>query len=226
MQKSLLHRDDPDRPALTGNVKVTREDWLSQARDVLVAQGVAHVKILPLAESMGVSRSSFYWYFKNMQELLDALAEYWRTKNTGALIAQSQLPAGSICEAVFNVQRCVVNPALFETALDFAMRDWARADADIRALILASDAARIEALTAMFIRFDFPAREAETRAFTLYYQQIGYDLADLGHSMEHRLSRVSDYIYVFTGQYPSAAEVEAFCTYARAHWPKKEERRP
>lgn len=218
MEAPLLHRDDPARAPLPGNAKVTREDWLAQAKSVLIGQGVAHVKILTLAQQMEVSRSSFYWYFKNLQDLLDALIRAWQAKNTGALIAQSQLPARTITEAVCNVQRCVVNPELYETALDFAMRDWARASGEVRALVQASDAARVSALTAMFERFDYPPREAEIRACTLYYQQIGYDLAELGHSAEYRLDRVPDYLFVFTGQQPKRHEIEAFAAYARQHW--------
>ena len=35
------------------------------AMEVLVSDGVERVKVLKLADRMGVSRSSFYWYFKN-----------------------------------------------------------------------------------------------------------------------------------------------------------------
>ena len=48
-----------------GNAKATREDWLRAARDTLVAVGVVHVKILKLAAELDVSRSSFYWYFRD-----------------------------------------------------------------------------------------------------------------------------------------------------------------
>ncbi|MCB1313688.1 MAG: TetR/AcrR family transcriptional regulator, partial [Sedimentitalea sp.] len=85
----LLHRDDPAREPLGGNVKVTREDWLAVALDALVSDGVEQVKVLALAERLDVSRSSFYWYFKSRQDLLDALLRHWQTTNTAAIIAQS-----------------------------------------------------------------------------------------------------------------------------------------
>ena len=68
----LLHRDNPDKEPLVGHVKVTREDWLNAARDVLVTEGADRVKILPLSNRLGVSRSSFYWYFENQKGLLAA----------------------------------------------------------------------------------------------------------------------------------------------------------
>ena len=91
--KPILHRDDPLAEPLVGNIKVTRDDWLNVAMDVLVSDGVEQVKVMNLAERMAVSRSSFYWYFKSRQELLDALLAKWQATNTAGLIAQSELPA-------------------------------------------------------------------------------------------------------------------------------------
>ena len=59
----------PEAAAPFGNVKATRDDWLDLALSVLAAEGVAHVTVLNLSERLGVSRSSFYWYFKNCDEL-------------------------------------------------------------------------------------------------------------------------------------------------------------
>lgn len=222
--RPLLHRDDPDAEPLTGNVKVTRDDWLNVAMDVLVSDGVEQVKVLSLADRMSVSRSSFYWYFKSRQELLDALLERWQSTNTAAMIGQSELPAKTITEAVCNVQRCVVDASLFDTALDFAVRDWARRSGKVRRLLDQSDARRLAALSAMFQRFDYPELEAITRARVLYYMQLGYDFAQLGEPLEQRLSMVPHYLLAFTGQQPRQEEIVRFAAFARSCWnvPKQE----
>ena len=115
MSGPVLHRDNPDAEPLIGNVKVTRDDWINLALDVLVSDGVEQVKVLNLAERMGVSRSSFYWYFKSRQELLQALLSVWQATNTAGFITQTSLPAETITAAVLNVHRCVVNAELFDT---------------------------------------------------------------------------------------------------------------
>jgi len=219
--KPLLHRDDPEAAPLTGNIKVTRDDWLNVAMDVLISDGVDQVKVLSLAERMGVSRSSFYWYFKSRQDLLDALLRHWDRMNTAAIVAQAELPAETITQAVCNVQRCVVNTALFDTALDFAVRDWARRSGKVRSLLDRSDAQRVDALTGMFLRFGYDGNEALTRARVLYYMQLGYDFAQVGESGEARLAMVPHYLRVFTGREPRATEIEEFNAYARAHWAGK-----
>ena len=53
----------------------SREGWLEAAYDTLVREGVEAVKILPLAERLGLSRTSFYWFFKDRDALLAALAK-------------------------------------------------------------------------------------------------------------------------------------------------------
>jgi len=221
MTRPPLHREDPKAEPLAGNVKVTRADWLNLAMDVLVSDGVEQVKVLNLADRMGVSRSSFYWYFKSRQQLLDALLETWEAGNTAALVGQSEAEAGSITAAVCNVYRCVVNDALFDTALDFAVRDWARRSGRVRRMLDQSDARRVEALTAMFQRYGYERLEAVTRARVLYYMQIGYDLAQLNEPAEFRLSLVPHYLFVFTGVWPDPAEVEEFRAYSRAHFERQ-----
>ena len=63
-----------------------------------------------------------------------------------------------------------------------------------------SDAQRLDALTRMFQRFDYPKLEAVARARLLYYMQIGYDDARLGEPMSARNALMPAYLVGFTGQ--------------------------
>jgi AcrR family transcriptional regulator len=212
----LLHRDDPGKEPLGGNVKVTREDWLNVAFDVLVSDGVERVKVLTLGETLGVSRSSFYWYFKSRKDLLDQLLAEWERTNTGAMVAHCELPAATITDAVCNFFRCLFGPDGFNARLDFAVREWARRDGSVRRVIDRSDAARHGAIARMFLRHGYDPDEADIRARVLYYQQIGYHALDLSEPMEERLSRLEGYLHCFTGQRPRASEIAAFRAYAAA----------
>ncbi|MDE4133096.1 TetR/AcrR family transcriptional regulator [Phaeobacter sp. QD34_3] len=216
--KPILHRDDPTAAPLTGNVKVTRADWLNVAMDVLISDGVERVKVLALAERMNVSRSSFYWYFKSRQDLLDALLKEWEQTNTAAMVAQAEATAETITGAVLNVFHCIENPDLFNTALDFAVRDWARRSGKVRSLLDRSDARRVAALTDMFARFGYPEMEAQARAKVLYYMQLGYDMAEPNESYELRMKMTPEYLLVFTGKEAQPEELEAFRRYTRDVW--------
>ncbi|MBW4709250.1 TetR/AcrR family transcriptional regulator [Roseobacter sp. YSTF-M11] len=214
-QTDITPGDDPEAPPLVGNIKVTRQDWLDAAREALIEHGVEGVKVQLLGEQLNVSRSSFYWYFKSRQDLLNALLDHWQQTNTAALIAKVEAPATTITEAVGNIFRCFVNPELFNTRLDFAIRDWARRSEDVKRVLRASEAERLEALRAMFVRFGYPDLEAIARARILYYMQIGYDDAQLDEPMEARSKLNASYILGFTGQEPSSDEVAAMAAYTR-----------
>jgi len=207
----------PERPAQSGNVKATRDDWLDLALSALAVEGVAHVTVLALGERLGVSRSSFYWYFKNRDELLDALLDRWDSLNTRSIVNQANEPAATVNEAVCNVFRCWVNPTIFSPRLDFAVREWARRSASVRKALDRSDRLRTEALKALFIRFGYEDEDALVRARVLYYMQIGYYALDLKEPLETRLSLTPHYLKAFTGLGPSDAEVDAFRAYAERH---------
>jgi len=207
--------DHAAREPLVGNIKVTRSDWLNAAMNILITDGVGEVKVLTISDQLGVSRSSFYWYFDSRQDLLDALLEYWEATNTAALVDESAASAKTITQAVCNVFRCFLDPNRFNNALDFAVRDWARRSQKVRAIMVQSDLTRIEALQGMFERFGYRTQEALARARTLYFMQMGYNIAELNETMEDRLKLVSDYLVCFTGVAGNAEEIEDFSNYCR-----------
>lgn len=212
----LLHRDDPTREPLSGHVKVTRDDWLAIARDVLVTEGVEQVKILTLAERLKVSRSSFYWYFKNRDHLLTALLSHWEAGNTNRIIEHCQMPGASISAAICNFFRCFIDPTRFDRGLDFAVREWARRDDDLRRRVDLADAHRIAAVTDMFARFDYPPDEADARARILYFMQLGYHALDIREDMDTRMSRIESYLLGFSGTEADPQAVAAFYADIRA----------
>lgn len=199
------------------HTKVTRQDWLDAAMATLIETGVEQVKVLTLATRMGVSRSSFYWYFRDRADLLEALLDTWERANPAAMIAQAELPSDSICAAICNIHKCVVNPALFDIDLDFAVRDWARRDASVRARVAQADARTCAALAHMFTAHDYDPAEALIRARVLYYMQLGYDAAELNETWTERLANVPHYLLAFTGRPPRAEVVADFAAYVRAH---------
>ena len=206
----LLHRDDPDRAPLAGHTKVTREDWLAMARDTLVRDGAEQVKILTLADRMQVSRSSFYWYFRNRKDLLQALLHDWETRNTASITSQCARPTQTVTEAVCNFFRCFIDPSRFDRGLDFAVREWSRRDEALRARIDAADAARLDAVTAMFARHGYSAADADARARILYFMQLGYHALDVREPMSERMARVEPYLTGFIGHRPDPGAMADF----------------
>jgi AcrR family transcriptional regulator len=209
-----LGADLAEKSAPFGNVKVTRNDWLDRALSVLEIEGVARVTILNLSERLGVSRSSFYWYFRNRDDLLDALLARWEGLNTRSIVTQAEAPAASINEAVCNVFRCWINPGIFSPRLDFAIREWARHSQRVRKSLDHSDIERTAAIQAMFERFGYREHDALVRARVLYYMQIGYYALDIREPIEARLALTPLYLVAITGVTPNEREIASFRAYA------------
>lgn len=184
--------------------------WLNAAYDLLIDKGVDAVKVLPLAETLGLSRTSFYGHFDSREALLAALVNRWRDKNTGNLIRQTQSYAETITEAVFNIFDCWLRPDLFDARFDHAIRNWALGDPGLRAILEQNDSDRIDAIRAMFERFGYDADDARIRAYTIYYTQVGYVSMMVQEETRVRIDRMPNYIVVFTGYSPTSSEVERF----------------
>ena len=188
----------------------TPDLWLDAAYGLLVEGGVEAVKVMPLAERLGLSRTSFYWHFPDREALLAGLVERWKAKNTGNLVARCEAPATTISEAMLNLVDCWVDPDIFDSGLEFAMRTWALTDPAVGQAMAEADATRIAAITALFRRFDYDETQSDTRARTLYLTQVGYIALRSQESFEMRMSRIPSYVLTFSGVAPTGDEVAAF----------------
>jgi AcrR family transcriptional regulator len=186
------------------------ELWLDAAYDALVSGGVESVKVAPLAEKLGMSRTSFYWHFADREALLAGLIARWQGRNTTNLIARCDAPAATITQAVLNLFDCWIDPELFDSRLEFSIRTWALTDVALAQVLASSDEARIDAIEAMFGRYGYDAAEADIRAHTIYLTQVGYITVRAVESVQRRIERIPSYALTFTGRVPLADEVAEF----------------
>ena len=186
------------------------ESWLEAAYEALLESGVDTVRILPLSKKLGLSRTSFYWYFKDREELLSALVARWREKNTGNVIKQSEAYAESVSEAMLNVFDCWLDKSLFDSRLEFAVRSWALQSAEILTEVQKADQLRLDALRKMLIRFGHKESSADVRARTIYLVQIGYISMQPKEDLRERMKRMRDYVDIFTGRAPEQRELDRF----------------
>ncbi|WP_425072366.1 TetR/AcrR family transcriptional regulator [Sagittula sp. S175] len=194
----------------TDQMHGTQATWLRAAYDVLCDQGVEAVKIMPLARSLGLTRSGFYYHFTDREALLEAMIRHWEDKNTGTLEARCDAYAETVCEAIFNLFDCWLDNDLFDSPLDLAIRNWARNDPALQTRLDAADKRRQAAMERIFLRFGYSPQEAETRALTMIFVQIGYISMRVTEPRDERLARMPPYIVVFTGQEPTPAEIDRF----------------
>ena len=213
MADTRLLRTVAERGANTAErSQLQRFDWLQQALEIFVDEGIDAIRITRLAADLGVTRGSFYWHFQNRDDLIEALVSYWKDKNTAA-ITESIMQASSLADGIFRIFETCIDATLFDPRLDLALREWARRSPAIHAMVDHEDAARIEALRRFYLRFDFPMPQALIRARVLYYSQIGFYALGTSDSLQTRLQYTEAYFEAFTGQQLTRLEAENFRRY-------------
>lgn len=187
----------------------SREDWLSAALEVLVESGIEAVQITKLAQRMEVTRGSFYWHFKDRDDLLSALVAAWRERNTGVMVAALD-GATSLTDGILRLFRVWVDHRKFDPRLDQAMRDWGRRSPEILHAVEIEDDSRIAAITAFFRKFGYGDPDAFIRARILYFTQVSYYALVADEPMAVRMNYLAAYFRGFTGQEIDEEEAEAY----------------
>src|ERR1700674_3926105 len=67
--------------------RLNRLDWLDHGLKVLAQTGAGGLKAEPLAKSLRMSRGSFYWHFRDIEEFHIELLARWRERATDDIIA-------------------------------------------------------------------------------------------------------------------------------------------
>lgn len=194
----------------TSGWRGSRELWLEAAKQALLETGLDSVKIQPMASRLNISRTSFYWFFKDRDALLDALLHEWEAKNTGAFVDACEAYAETPAEAVLNLIGVFIDEGQFEPRLDFAIRGWAHRSDSVAERVNAADERRLAAIRAMFERFGYATEDADTRARTVYLTQIGYISMQVAESLQTRMGRIPGYVRIYSGHSPTVKELARF----------------
>jgi AcrR family transcriptional regulator len=155
---------------------LTPQHWIAAATEVLVDQGIDHVRVDVLAGELSVTRGSFYWHFRDREDLLRRVLQAWREAATVQLterLAQARSQPRELLEDVITLP-FRGKSALRAARIELAIRAWARRDPMAQQALDEADAARIAYHEGLFRGLGFAAGEAAARAFLLY----GYEVAE------------------------------------------------
>ena len=151
--------------------RLSREDWIHGALDILVTDGVGGVKIVPLAKRLGVTSGSFYWHFKNRRELRDALLDYWEREMTDAAIEAAKHFDGTPEERIWRLMEQVMTAGL--ARLDLAFWHWGQSDAAAQTVFLRTLNKRFAFAKWMFEQVGFSKTQAEARGRMMVVYMMG-----------------------------------------------------
>ncbi|NRB36837.1 MAG: TetR/AcrR family transcriptional regulator [Pseudomonadales bacterium] len=123
--------------------KVTKQDWLDQALELLASGGPSAVTLQALLDRLNVSHGSFYHHFSNRQALTDAMLEHWEQTMTADILDSS----GQIVDLGPRLDNLInQGEGLFtlQTPLENAIRSWAQTDNSVKNALQRVDKMRRE----------------------------------------------------------------------------------
>ncbi len=164
--------------------RLHREDWLRHALETLHRRGVTGLRVEPLARTLGVTTGSFYWHFKDRNELLQRVLEHWTESMTAAVgrrMGSSEEPAVQLRRLLVEITREERNR--YETA----MRNWAAFDSDAKKAVRKVDECRLAYVMGLFLQMGFDEEQAELRSRMLVCYQVGEAGFSIRNSMEQRV---------------------------------------
>ena len=161
-----------------GRASLTPETWIEAATEVLVDSGIDHVKVDVLSGDLQVTRGSFYWHFRDREDLLRRLLQAWSERATEQLTRRlegaSRSPKAQLHDVISLPFRG--GAAVRAARIELAIRAWARRDPMARAAVDKADASRIAYHESVFRALGFSEAEARTRGFLLYSYEVAESL--------------------------------------------------
>jgi len=185
----------PPRAKRTG-----REAWIEAARSALISGGVAAVRIELLAKTLSLTTGSFYWHYKDRDDLFRELLKDWEITNSTALF-RAAADAGDDPRAKMSAIVDVwIEERGYSPAYDAALRDWARISKAAETAVRRVDRKRIALLKQVFIALGYEQRRAFIRARITYFHQLGYYAMRINESREIRRRLKPLYIEALLGE--------------------------
>ena len=158
------------KAAEKSRARLARSDWLNAAIQTLNEEGIAAVSIVHLANTLGVTRGSFYHHFTDREDLLRAMLDYWEKTWTADIreeIRSLELPPAEKL-------RALVQSIREHKAADFdaPFRAWALHDPLARSALEKVDTVRLDYIRGLFEADGFKGIDAENRARLLLYYEM------------------------------------------------------
>ena len=113
--------------------KLSREAWIAAGFSSLARSGPASLQINLLAKTLGATKGSFYWHFKDLKDFKGAMLSFWKSKV--ATEVMDEVRRAETAEARFDLLFSNAMRTAPETYggrdIEPAIRAWSLSDSDV-----------------------------------------------------------------------------------------------
>lgn len=186
--------------------QLTRDDWLDAAAGEVAAGGFSQLRVLTLAKKLGVTRGSFYWHFKDHEDLVVSFLDRWRDRRLHEL--QYWKPQGGDVETelrrILELLLTDASRNIRRLQVELAVRDYARRNDYAAELVTQVDEARVRQNCTLFERLSQDPQHIKDLSLLLYVATIGSQVVLTGKKGdETAIRRIEDLMArIVLGQTP------------------------
>ncbi|MEM7113832.1 MAG: TetR/AcrR family transcriptional regulator [Chloroflexota bacterium] len=175
--------------------RLTKEQWLDHGLHCLAKDGFTILKGDTLAKSLGVSRGSFYWHFKNLAEFHLSILARWETLTVETAVSTLEASTDNAAERL----KAVINMAASSNIpLEQAIRAWANSNANVEQAVNNVDTSRIAYLEQIFTELGLGEEMAYARARIVYFGFLGQMLVGKSMTVEQRTLVTNELVHLTT----------------------------
>ncbi|MGH9729629.1 MAG: TetR/AcrR family transcriptional regulator [Candidatus Acidiferrales bacterium] len=159
----------PTRRVHAGTLE--RSDWVRAATEMLATEGRDAVRVENLAKKLRISKGSFYWHFRDRDDLLAAIFEAWESAEVDWNVEEAEVhrdPAGrwaALLELLSRQSR---------RSLDVAIFSWAREDEKLGRHVREVEKRRASHLEQVFREIGFTPAQAQEWSDAAMFVYLGW----------------------------------------------------
>lgn len=187
----------PHRPRSKSleKAQLTRDDWLDAAAGEVAAGGFSQLRVLTLSKKLGVTRGSFYWHFRDHEDLVVSFLNRWRDRRLHEL--RYWKPQGGDVETelrqILELLLTDASRNIRRLQVELAVRDYARRHDYAADLVTEVDSARINQNCTLFQRLSSDPQRVKDLSLLLYVATIGSQVVLTGKKGdEATIRRIED----------------------------------
>jgi AcrR family transcriptional regulator len=155
---------------------LSRENWIDFALQKLADEGIDKVSIAALARGLSVTKGSFYWHFKDRNDLLQAMLARWEQTGSDIVFKEVERVGGDGIRRLKHMSDIIFRRYTEQLKLELALRDWGRKDANIWQKIAQEDERRMDYMRGLFADIYDDPKIAEAKAWLLFSLYVGENI--------------------------------------------------
>jgi AcrR family transcriptional regulator len=152
---------------------LSRKDWIDFALQKLPKEGIEKVTIAALARDLNVTKGSFYWHFKDHDDLLQAMLARWEETGSEVVFSEVERVGGDAKRRLRHMSDIIFRRYANQLNFEMALREWGRKDKKIRDIIGQEDERRMDYMRGLFQEIYDDPKVAEAKAWLLFSLYVG-----------------------------------------------------